>query len=66
MKNISTVLLESGISLGSALFTQRKNYNTVLKIITCSPSIYSMDHADLIVCIFMENSFGLKRVNIVL
>ena len=26
------------------------------------PSIYTMDHPDFIVCSFMENSIGLKRV----
>ena len=34
-----------------------------LQIITCDPSTYSMDHPDLIVCRFMENSIRLKRVN---
>ena len=40
----------------------RKKYNLFL-IITCDPSIYTMDHPDFIVCSFMENSIGLKRVN---
>ena len=30
--------------------------------ITCNPSIYTMDHPDLTVSNFMENSVGLKRV----
>ena len=32
------------------------------KIINCDPSIYTMDHPDFIVCSFMENSIGSKRV----
>ena len=36
--------------------------NIFLKIITCDPSIYTMDHPDFIVCSFMENSIGVKRV----
>ena len=31
-----------------------------LEIITSDPSIYTMDHPDVIVCSFMENSIGLK------
>ena len=31
-------------------------------ILTCDPSI---DHPDFIVCSFMENSIGLKSVNLV-
>ena len=27
-----------------------------------TPSIYTMDHPDFIVCSFMENTIGLKRV----
>ena len=44
---------------------QRKKYNNFGGgggIITCCPSIYTMDHPDFIVCSFMENSIGLKRV----
>ena len=37
--------------------------NTIcLEIITCDPSIYTMDHPDFIVCNFMENFIGLKWV----
>ena len=36
------------------------------EIITSDPSIYTMNYPDLIVCNFMENSVGLKRVNILL
>ena len=36
------------------------DYNIYLEIITCDPSIYSMDHPDL--SFFMEYSIGLKRV----
>ena len=32
-------------------------------IITCEPSIYTMEHPDLTVCSCMENSIGLKRLN---
>ena len=28
---------------------QRKKYNIFLKIITCNPSIYTMDHPDFII-----------------
>ena len=28
---------------------------------TCDPSIYTLDHPDLIACGFKENSIGLKR-----
>ena len=34
----------------------------ILEIITCDPSIYTMDHPDLTVSNFMGNSIGLKRV----
>ena len=34
------------------------------EILTCDPSIYTMDDPDFIVCSFMENSIGTKRVNI--
>ena len=33
-----------------------------LEIITCNPSIHTIDHPDFIVCSFMENSIGLKRL----
>ena len=33
-----------------------------LGIIACDPSINTMDHPDLIMCHFMENSFGTQRV----
>ena len=36
---------------------QRKKYN-VLKIVTCDPSIYTMDHPDLTISNFMGNSIG--------
>ena len=42
---------------------QRKKYN-IFGIITCYPSIYRMDHHDLTLSIYMENSIGLKRVKI--
>ena len=31
-----------------------------MKIITCNPSIYTIDHPDLIAANFIENSIGLK------
>ena len=34
----------------------------VSETIICDPSIYTIDHPDLTVSIFMENSIGLKRV----
>ena len=47
----------------SALFAkQRKKYNIILEILTCDPSVYTMDHPDLNVSNFMEKSIGLKRV----
>ena len=36
------------------------------EIITCDPSIYTMDHPDFIVCSLMENSIGLKWINLTL
>ena len=33
-----------------------------LETITCDPSIYKLDHPDLIVCSFIDNSIGPKRV----
>ena len=33
-----------------------------MEIITCDPSIYTMDHPDFVVGSFMENYIGLKRV----
>ena len=34
-----------------------------LNIITCDPSIYTIDHPDLTVSTFMENTIGIKWVN---
>ena len=45
-------------------YLQRKKYNIFLEIITCDPSIDTMDHPDFIACSFMENSIGLKRVKV--
>ena len=39
-----------------------KEIEYCLQIITCDPSIYTVDHPDFIVCSFMENSIGLKGV----
>ena len=41
---------------------QKKKYNILLEIITFDPLIYTMDHPDLTVSNFMENSIGPKRV----
>ena len=40
---------------------QRRKYN-ILDIISCGPSMHAIGHSDSIVCSFMENSVGLKRV----
>ena len=61
-----------GISSGSALFAKtklifgEKKYNIFLENITFGPSLYTMDHPDLIVCSLkiMENSIGLKMVKL--
>ena len=42
-----------------SIFRER---NIFLEIIPCGPSIYRMDHPGFIVCSFMENSIGLKKV----
>ena len=34
-----------------------------MEIVTCDPSIYTMDHPDLTVSNFMGNPIGTKRVN---
>ena len=39
------------------------NYYCFLEFVTRDPSIYTMGHPDFIVCSFMDNSIGLKRVN---
>ena len=56
-----------GISSGSVLLLrqndlQRKKSQYYLEIISCDPSIYAMDHLDLTVSNFMEDSIGLQRV----
>ena len=39
--------------------------NTIFwEIIICDPSIYTMDHPIFIVCSFMENSIGLKKITV--
>ena len=42
--------------------SSEKNKQYLLEIMTCDPSVYTMDHPDFIICSFMENSIGLKRV----
>ena len=44
-----------------SIFREKKN-NIILEILTCDPSVYTMDHPDLNVSNFMEKSIGLKRV----
>ena len=56
-----------GISLASALFAVTKSEKEIqyfLEIITCHPSIYLIDHADLAVSKFVENSIVLKKVKV--
>ena len=43
--------------------SSEKEIQYILEIITCDPSIYTMDHPDFIACSFMENSIGLKLFN---
>ena len=56
------------ISSGSAQFAKTKSIfrerNTYffLENITCDPSRYTMGHSDFIVCSFIENFIGPKRV----
>ena len=42
--------------------SSEKEIQYFLEMITCDPSIYTMDHTDFIVCSFMENFIGLRRV----
>ena len=44
--------------------SSEKEIQYFIKIITCDPSIYTMDHPDFTVSKFMENSIGLKRVTL--
>ena len=44
-------------------WSSEKEIQHFLDIISCDPSIYTMDHSDSIVCSFMKNSIGLKRVS---
>ena len=44
--------------------SSEKEIQYFLEIITRDPSIYTMNHPDLIACSFMENSIGLKRVGL--
>ena len=43
--------------------SSEKEIQYFLEIITCDPSIYTMDHADFTAYSFMENSIGTKQVN---
>ena len=42
-----------------SIFKERKTF--FLKIITCDPSIYPMDHPDLTISNFIGNSIGTKK-----
>ena len=44
------------------LFNPRRKCNIFLEIITCDPSVYTMDHPNFIRSNFVENSIGLKKV----
>ena len=46
------------------LFDLRRKCNIFLEIITCDPSVYTMDHPGFIISNFMENSIGLKKVKV--
>ena len=41
--------------------SEKTKYIYIFLIITCNPSIYTMDHPDLTVSYSMENSIDLKR-----
>ena len=41
---------------------REKEIQYFIEIITCNPSLYTMDQTDFIVGSFMENSTGLKSV----
>ena len=41
---------------------QRQKYNILFEIMTCDSTLYTMDHRALIVCSFVENYIGPKRV----
>ena len=61
--------MKCGIPLGSTLFAKgnlylEKEIQYYLVIITSESFIYTMDHPEFIICRFMEQSNGLKRVNI--
>ena len=43
------------------LLSKKKEIKYFLEFITCDPSLYTMDHHNLTVCGFLENSIGLKR-----
>ena len=40
----------------------REEIKSLLKIITCDTSVYTMDHSGIIACNFMEISIDLKRM----
>ena len=53
----------AAIHLGLHCLLKQNQSSKKNAITTCNPSIYTMVHPDFIVCSFMENSIGLKRVN---
>ena len=62
-KGLSAVC-NRGISRSYSLFFRGK-MQYCLEIITCDPKIYRLDHPVLIVCSFMGDSIGLKRVAVI-
>ena len=60
---ICCISSRSALFAMTKLFFRERHTLFVLEIITGYPSIFSMDYPDFIVCSFMENSSGLKRVN---
>ena len=55
---------ESTLVKMSNCWKSRALAHMFFEILTCEPSIDVMDHPDFIVCSFMENSIGLKRVKL--
>ena len=45
----------------SAMFAFQNKNKIFLEIITCNPSIYTLNHPDLTVSIFMEQSMVVER-----
>ena len=58
-QGVSMANIETG---GSALFAKSNFKYISVQIITCHPSIYTMDHPDFIVYCFIENSIVHKSL----